>query len=60
VERRTGNRKRVARFVQVFPSTIVQKHFNHYGKLFAVGNAIFMSQMDGKFTPILFSQETIL
>ena len=37
----------------------MQKHLNLCGILFVVGSAIFMSQMDGKFTPVLLIRETI-
>lgn len=38
----------------------MQKHLSLYGTLFAVGNAIFMSLMDGKSTPVSLMQEIIL
>jgi len=38
----------------------VLKHLNLCGTLFAAGSAIFMLPMDGKFTLVLLSQETIL
>ena len=38
----------------------MQKPFNLCGILSTSGSAIFMSQMDGKFMPVLLNQETIL
>lgn len=37
----------------------MRKHLNLCGTLFAVGSAIFMSQMGGKSTPVLLLRKTI-